>query len=142
MTTEKIMAVMDEHRWKSMGVSSVQCECGQVCYGDESLTQFPADEAFRRHVAAEVMRAIADPYDNHDRRILMDAYTNLIRKEVVVVECPHRVGLTYRGAPADGMSEDWLMRLPCPCNDKSQVIGTVTLERNSWDDITKGESGS
>lgn len=58
--TDAIMAVLDAHRWKSMGVSSVECECGQILYGqgdDEPLTQFPADEAFRRHVAAEVLRA-------------------------------------------------------------------------------------
>lgn len=46
--------VLNVHRWKSMGVSSVQCECGEVLYGDESLTQFPADEAFRRHVAVHL----------------------------------------------------------------------------------------
>lgn len=51
---EQIMEVLNTHRWESMGVSSVSCECGEICYGDESLTQFPADEAFRRHVAEQV----------------------------------------------------------------------------------------
>lgn len=60
--TSPIERVLDIHRWKSMGVSSVQCECGEILYGDGSLTQFPADEAFRAHVAAEIARAIAEEF--------------------------------------------------------------------------------
>ena len=52
--SEQVMAVLDEHRWKSMGVSSVDCECGAILYGP-GLTQFPADEAFRRHIAAHII---------------------------------------------------------------------------------------
>jgi hypothetical protein len=39
----------------------VECECGKVIsQGAESptLTAFPADEAFRRHIAAEVTRVL------------------------------------------------------------------------------------
>lgn len=53
----RIAEVLDAHRWKSMGVSSVECECGAILYGP-GLTQFPADEAFRRHVATHVIAAI------------------------------------------------------------------------------------
>lgn len=65
--TTAAMAALDAHRWKSMGVASVQCECGAILYGDESLTQFPADEAFRRHVAESVIHATAS-------HIRVDAY--------------------------------------------------------------------
>jgi hypothetical protein len=41
------------HRWKSMGVSSAECECGAVLHGDAD--PFPADEAFRAHLAAAVL---------------------------------------------------------------------------------------
>lgn len=68
-----------------------------------------------------------DPYDNYDRRILEDFYTgnNVRDVGIVVVKCPHRIGLCYQGEPAKGMGEDWLMRLPCPCNDKSVVVAHV-----------------
>lgn len=55
---EKAATVLAEHRWKSMGVSSVQCECGEILYGDGSMTFFPADEAFRRHIAETVLDAL------------------------------------------------------------------------------------
>lgn len=54
----RIMAVLDVHRWKSMGVSSVECECGALLYGPDDLTEFPADEAFRRHVAVHIATVI------------------------------------------------------------------------------------
>jgi hypothetical protein len=66
-----------------------------------------------------------DPYDNHDRRILEDADSGGSDAEIVVVRCPHRIGLCYRGAPAPDMESDWLMRLPCPCNDRSEVVAVV-----------------
>lgn len=132
MSAEKIMQVMDVHRWKSMGVSSVQCECGEVCYGDESLTQFPADEAFRRHVADEVMKAIHDPYDNHDRRILIDAYDGTVGHEVGVIQCPHRIGLSF-------VTDNYLMRLPCQCNDKSLIVGKVVWGQPIRDGMERPE---
>jgi hypothetical protein len=58
---DRIAEVLNVHRWKSMGVASVECECGKVIsQGAESptLTAFPADEAFRRHIAAEVTRVL------------------------------------------------------------------------------------
>lgn len=55
---ERIMQALAVHRWKTMGVSSVECECGQVVTGPEGLTEFPADEAFRRHIAVEATRVI------------------------------------------------------------------------------------
>lgn len=55
MTREAIAEVLSVHRWKSMGVASVECECGAILYGDDKLTQFPADEAFRDHIADAVL---------------------------------------------------------------------------------------
>lgn len=55
---ESMAAVLALHRWKTMGVASVECECGDILQGDGSLTRFPADEAFRNHVA-EKMAVVA-----------------------------------------------------------------------------------
>lgn len=63
---DRIAEVLNVHRWKSMGVSSVECECGEICYGNDSLTQFPADEAFRAHVAVEVTRVIPPAEETPD----------------------------------------------------------------------------
>lgn len=49
---------LNVHRWKSMGISSVECECGTILHGDDSLTRFPADDAFRRHIALAVLAAV------------------------------------------------------------------------------------
>ena len=43
------------HRWNSMSAASAECECGEILYGP-GLTQFPADEAFRRHLAEAVLQ--------------------------------------------------------------------------------------
>ncbi len=51
---EAAAELLSVHRWKSMGVASVECKCGEILYGDSSLTQFPADEAFRKHLAEAV----------------------------------------------------------------------------------------
>jgi hypothetical protein len=51
---EQAMGVLDTHRWRTMGVGSVECECGAIIVGDDSLTGFPADEAYRRHIATEL----------------------------------------------------------------------------------------
>lgn len=77
----------------------------------------------------------ADPYDNHDRRILEDADAGLIDAQIVVVRCPHRIGLAYQGSPAAGMDDDWLMRLPCPCNDRSEVVATVVPRTDRTTDV-------
>lgn len=45
------------HRWKTMGVRSVECECGAVRYGDAD--PFPADVAFRVHLAEAALEAAA-----------------------------------------------------------------------------------
>jgi hypothetical protein len=45
------------HRWKSMGVSSAECECGTILYGDAD--PFPADEAFLAHLVIAVLEAAA-----------------------------------------------------------------------------------
>lgn len=57
---ETVARALDRHRWKSMGVSSVECECGEVIHAndEEPLAQFPADEAFRHHVGAEAVAAL------------------------------------------------------------------------------------
>lgn len=63
MTTDPAVTAAAEalnvHRWKSMGVSSVECECGAILHGETSLTQFPADEVFREHIALAVVDAVA-----------------------------------------------------------------------------------
>lgn len=56
--SDKIMKVLDYHRWKTMRVDTVQCECGIILKGPDTLAEFPADEAFRRHLANEVKRAL------------------------------------------------------------------------------------
>lgn len=56
---EDIAQVFDTHRWKSMGVTSVECECGEILYGDHNLTKFPADDAFRAHLAEGVLAILA-----------------------------------------------------------------------------------
>ena len=61
---EKVAEVLNVHRWKSMGVASVECECGEILYGPEGLTQFPADEAFRLHVARATIAALENGVTN------------------------------------------------------------------------------
>jgi len=50
-------AALDRHRWKTMGVDSTLCECGEVVHGDAALTTFPADVAFREHIAVAMLTA-------------------------------------------------------------------------------------
>lgn len=61
------------HRWKSMGTASVECECGEIIHGQSialgpsfdpdgpgyETAAFPADEAFRRHLATAALGAAA-----------------------------------------------------------------------------------
>lgn len=57
---DNIAAVLAVHRWKNMSTRSVQCECGAVIFtalGAE-LTQFPADDAFRLHLADKILEAL------------------------------------------------------------------------------------
>lgn len=61
-------AVLDVHRWKTMGVGTVECECGDVLsiergetgdlIEDFALTAFPADVAFRDHIARAILAAV------------------------------------------------------------------------------------
>lgn len=61
-------AALDVHRWKTMGVGSVECECGEVIgvekadtgdlIEDFALTAFPADAAFREHIARAMLAAV------------------------------------------------------------------------------------
>lgn len=65
---DRIAEVLNAHRWKAMGVRSVECECGEILSQDAdapALTAFPADEVFRRHIASEVARAIG-PAEGED----------------------------------------------------------------------------
>lgn len=51
---------LDTHRWKTMGVNTVECECGEVLgdlVEDAALRTFPADEVFRAHLAHSVLKA-------------------------------------------------------------------------------------
>lgn len=43
--------------------------------------------------------------------------------KIALVHCPHTIGWAYYGPPAEGM-DDYFMRLPCPCNDKSTLLAT------------------
>lgn len=64
---QAVAAALDIHRWKTMGVASVQCECGEVIELDPistgeaienaALQAFPADAAFRLHMARAALRA-------------------------------------------------------------------------------------
>lgn len=59
---------LDTHRWKTMGVASVECECGAILAVDSAATDdaveddvlraFPADAAFRAHLARAVLEAV------------------------------------------------------------------------------------
>lgn len=57
-SVESVAKVLDIHRWQTMGVTSVQCECGEIIHGDSSLTAFPADQAFREHIAQAILALI------------------------------------------------------------------------------------
>lgn len=53
-----VIAALGAHRWKTMGVGTVECECGEVMSGPGVLEgNFPADEAFRDHLARAALRA-------------------------------------------------------------------------------------
>lgn len=54
---EAAAGALGVHRWKSFSVSSVECECGEILHGDPSLISFPADEAFREHLAHAALTA-------------------------------------------------------------------------------------
>jgi hypothetical protein len=54
-----VVQVLDHHRWKTMGVDSVECECGAILTSTEPpLTRFPADEVFRLHMAQFIVAAL------------------------------------------------------------------------------------
>jgi hypothetical protein len=81
-----------------------------------------------------------DPYDNHDRRILEAADAGEIADaRIVVVKCPHRIGLTLVDEPAPGMGE-FFMRLPCPCNDRSQIVASVVPTDAAKGDVAGTET--
>lgn len=67
---------------------------------------------------------VIDP--GHDRRILNKAQHPVVSADlssVVVVKCPHTVGLTFAIDRAG--DEPYLADLPCPCNEPSVVIARV-----------------
>lgn len=67
------MAALAAHRWKSMSIASVECECGEIINGQSIATgpsfdpdgpgyetaAFPADETFRHHLAGATLEAAA-----------------------------------------------------------------------------------
>lgn len=65
MVTDEAVAraveALGAHRWKTMGVGTVECECGAIIGSpdDTRLQGFPADEAFREHLARAVLEAAA-----------------------------------------------------------------------------------
>lgn len=63
----------------------------------------------------------ADP--THDRHLIEEATqddTSFGLSDLVVVTCPHHIGL------AIDVGDNFLHRLPCPCNDPSKVVAAVT----------------
>ena len=62
---DQIAWVLGEHRWKSMGSTSVECECGEVVLGEAS--PFPADGAFRGHLADEILSEVGDATEMGER---------------------------------------------------------------------------
>lgn len=64
-----------------------------------------------------------EPNDaGHDRRLLMSVNWAEPDKRIVLVRCPHTIGLAVL-VQAD--SSNTLAELPCPCNDRSEVMATV-----------------
>ena len=60
-SVDQVMEVLDDHRWKSMGVESVECQCGAIVFAakeDPTLTLFPADRVFRQHIANEIIEKL------------------------------------------------------------------------------------
>ncbi len=67
--TEQIKAgakALAVHRWKTMGVNSCECECGEIVFGNSALTEFPADEALRLHLAKSVLDAASATMTKHE----------------------------------------------------------------------------
>jgi hypothetical protein len=54
---EEVASAFDTHRWKTMGVRSVECECGAILHDPASqpLRMFPADRVFREHLADAIL---------------------------------------------------------------------------------------
>jgi hypothetical protein len=59
---------------------------------------------------------------DHDRAILEGAEET--PRRVVVVRCPHTIGLCYL-EDFGGDDYDLLGNLPCPCNERSEIVGEV-----------------
>lgn len=56
---EQAAELLSVHRWKSMGLNTVECECGAILSGGMELTGFPADQAFRDHIATATLPVVA-----------------------------------------------------------------------------------
>jgi hypothetical protein len=72
---------------------------------------------------------------SHDRLILQHADRD--GGLVVVVKCPHTIGLCFELEEPDG----FLGMLPCPCNDRSQIVARVVAVEDlheAWCDGTQG----
>ena len=54
---EKVMGVLDVHRWKTYKDDTLECECGEIITGKTEGEYYhsPLDEAFRRHIAEAVV---------------------------------------------------------------------------------------
>jgi len=102
--------------WRMQYESAIGALADLIAENTENVEEM---ERLRAQVAEQ------DPYDNHDRRILEAADAGEVGDaQIVVVKCPHRIGLTLLGEPAPGMG-DYFMRLPCPCNDPSVMVAKV-----------------
>jgi hypothetical protein len=88
-------------------------------HGRSMVAEFYAKRADEvRRVLDADMREDAPAFGrDHDRRIIENA-----QLPVVLVECPHVIGLCYDNAES-GMIVD----LPCPCNEPSRIVARLTL---------------
>lgn len=67
---------------------------------------------------------------DHDRQIL-EAAEKYGRPDVVVVRCPHTIGLCY-----DDAKHGMLANLPCPCNDRSEIVARIVPVDVEQDETT------
>lgn len=114
--TDYILALIEEHLSTGLG-----CRCGRWQLDTKRRPVDPRAQ-HRAHVAEVLAERFAEPQvmtSSHDRVILRRAEQSGGR--VVVVRCPHTVGLSFELDEPEG----FLGMLPCPCNDVSEVVARV-----------------
>lgn len=123
---DQIAEVLDGHLGCTLNDGPTSAEntgqdvwsCGIVLPFSERL-----EDAEQRHRAAAIVAHLAEPRAmtmSHDRLILQRAEQD--GGQVVVVRCPHTVGLAF-----DMEERGMLALLPCPCNDRSEIVAEVVI---------------